>query len=204
MNYYALQVETSAEGDFIRRAELRFDPHIYHFFFPKRKLMRQKGGKKFDTIEPVFPGYVFLGTEEAPGPIWYTLRRIEGFYRFLPDNTRIKPMSDRDFTLIKHFMSFGEIADKSKVSFDENDRIVVQSGPLKGYEGHIYKVDRRKGRAWLRLTFCNSVSTVVLGFELLDKLPKGAGSQDGTDKPIADLHNRGGLRGPDTGGGDKA
>lgn len=202
MKYYALQVKTAGEDDFLSHVRKIVNDDEYHFFFPKRVLTIRRKGKNANVNVPVFPGYLFLACQDTPDPICFLVRKIEGFYRFLPDNHKIKTLSDRDLLLLKHFMSFGEIADKSKVSFDENDRIVVHSGPLKGYEGCIVKVDRRKQRAKLRLTFCESQFTMDLGFELFDKLPEGAVVKDGRVEPEQDLHNRGGIRGDKPSPGD--
>jgi len=203
MNYYALQVETAGENDFVERIRRRVDEGRYQFFFPKRALTIRRRGKSLHVKMPVFPGYVFLACEDCPTPIRHLIRRAEGFFRFLPDNRKVRPLSDQDLSLLKHFMSFGETADKSKVSFDENDRIMVHSGPLKGYEGYIVKVDKRKGRAKLRLSFCQGPITLDFGFELFEKLPEGAVTKNGRVEPEQDLHNRGGIRGDDPSERDK-
>lgn len=204
VNYYALQVETSGEGEFIQRVRAAVDTEEYTFFYPRRALSIRRRGKTLNVKMPVFPGYVFLSCQGSPNPIRFAIRGVEGFFRFLPDNRKIRPLSDQDLSLLKHFMSFGETADTSMVSFDENDRIVVHSGPLKGYEGYIVKVDKRKRRAKLRLSFCQSSIALDFGFELIEKLPEGAVVKDGRVVPEQDLHNRGGLRGDDPGRGDKA
>lgn len=204
MNYYALQVETSGEGEFIERIRRRVDGELYSFFFPKRALTIRRRGKLVNVKMPVFPGYVFLSCVENPTSVRWTIRKTEGFFRFLPDNKTIRPLSDNDLSLLKHFMSFGETADKSKVSFDENDRILVHDGPLKGCEGFIVKVDKRKKRVKLRLSFCQSPILLDFGFELVEKFPEGAVVKDGRVVSGQDLHNRGGVRGDDARGGDKA
>ena len=53
--------------------------------------------------------------------------------------------------------------------FDENDRIVVIEGPLKGFEGSIIKVDRRKHRAKIQVDFAGNAHTMDLSFEDIEK-----------------------------------
>ena len=76
-----------------------------------------------------------------------------------------------------HFSaSFGEVLDKSKVQFDENKRIRVVHGALKGLEGKIVKVDRRKQRAKVSLSLYDSAFLIDFGFDLLESVhekPKG-------------------------------
>lgn len=180
MTLYALQVQTGQEEEFQRKAK-RLLPEGNSFVLPRRRLSIRKRGKTKEVMATVFPGYVFLSSGESEdkgiGSAFWSIRRVTGFLRFLPSNESIHPLCERDIQLIRHFMSFGEIAEKSKVSFDDNDRIVVHSGPLKGYEGQIVKVDKRKGRAKLRIFFCNSDMLVDLGFELMER--KDSGGENG-------------------------
>ena len=57
------------------------------------------------------------------------------------------------------------------MTFDENRRIRVVSGPLQGLEGRIVKVDRRKGRARVRLDIYADAFEIDLGFEILEGSP---------------------------------
>jgi transcriptional antiterminator NusG len=79
-------------------------------------------------------------------------------------------MESKDQDLLGHFLSYGEIVDKSRVVFDENHRIRVVEGPLKGLEGLIVKVDRRKRRAKVRLELYENSHNVDFGFEVLESV----------------------------------
>lgn len=170
MNYYALQVKTRSEDVYMKRAALSLPLHLrdkVRFIFPRRKLtIRQKGETK-SQIEPVFPGYIFMEAENLESEIYWSLRTTPGFYRFLPENKEPKPLEGRDLAMLSHFMSFGDVADKSKVRFDENDRIQILEGPLKGLEGCIVKVDRRKGRARVKLDMYKDQFAIDFAFETL-------------------------------------
>ena len=50
----------------------------------------------------------------------------------------------------------------SKVSFDENQRIVIIDGPLKGFEGHIIRVNRRCNRVTIMIDMLGSCKKVDL------------------------------------------
>jgi transcriptional antiterminator NusG len=56
----------------------------------------------------------------------------------------------------------------SKVRFDEKNRIVVIDGVMKGLEGNIVKVDRRKGRAKIRLDIYDNSFLIDLSFEAIE------------------------------------
>ena len=170
MNYYALQVKTRSEELFIKRALLSMAPgqdKDVRIIFPRRKMSLRKAGELKTVLEPVFPGYIFLEAPDLPDATYWLLRTTAGFYRFLPENKLPQPLDGKDLATLKHFMSFGPCADKSKVFFDDNDRINVVEGPLKGLEGRIIKVDKRKGRAKVKLDMYDESFLIDLAFEVL-------------------------------------
>ena len=70
-------------------------------------------------------------------------------------------------SILQHFLKFGQNISASQVYFDEHDRICVVEGPLKGLEGLIIKVDKRKKRAKIKMDFANENLLIDLGFELI-------------------------------------
>ena len=126
------------------------------------------------TTPAVFPGYIFLETEEELLLRYqWQFRRTAGFYRFLTSNQNIQPLSGRDLETVLHFIKkTGPLAGISQVYFDENSRIVVVDGPLAGLEGNIVKVDKRKRRAKIKLDLYDDSFTIDLGFELIEKAAK--------------------------------
>jgi transcriptional antiterminator NusG len=204
MNYYALQVKTGDEELVKKRVEIALNKRDFCVILPTRTLRIRRGGKVREQCRPVFSGYIFLSGEDSPSQVYMALKRTEGFYRFLPSNTILKPLLGSDLAHLKHFMSFARRSDISKVSFDENERIIVHEGPLKGYEGMIVRVDRRKGRARIRIDFCRGPMTLDLSFDVLAKAEAGGGADDGRQTLGEDLRDRGGLRRQDDSPGDRA
>ena len=143
MLYYAIQVKTGEEDQFIERLFKEVAPDerdMIRLFAPKRKMHLHKGGRDLQRIYPIFPSYVFLETESLTEEQRWAARRVPGFYRFLKTTRDPTPLSDHDRQLLLRFVSFGDYADVSTVSFDENDRIVVIEGPMQGLEGNIVKM----------------------------------------------------------------
>jgi transcriptional antiterminator NusG len=171
MLFYAMQVRTGKERQYgaLARGHRLVAPET--LLWPRRSLRIRKGGEWKDSLAPLFPGYLFLRTEEFDDIPWRQLRSLPDFIRFLPATARIVPLDQRDQATLTHFLSFGEVVDKSVVTFDENRRIRVVSGPLHGLEGSIVKVDRRKGRAKVRLDIYADAFEVDFGFEILETTP---------------------------------
>ncbi|PKL25446.1 MAG: hypothetical protein CVV47_05155 [Spirochaetae bacterium HGW-Spirochaetae-3] len=180
MDYYAVQVWTGKEDEFAER--MASVPGMEsRALVPKRSLPIKRGGKTRNEERPLFPGYVFLAVDsgELNREQRWALRSTRFYVRTLPSSTEPRPVKEKDRRLLAHFMSFGKVADISKVRFDEDDRIVVVEGPLKDLEGLIVKVDIRKRRAKIRLDMCENSFLVDLGFEILDRKAKGSGIDDG-------------------------
>lgn len=167
MDYYVLQVYTGEEERFMQLARREIDGRA-RLLWPRRRLFIRKRGVRKRVLAPLFQGYVFLETEELTADLLRTVRRTPGFLRILESNQDPKPLSGDDLELVRHFLGFGEIVKESKVTFSENSRIEVLEGPLKGLEGRITKVDKRKGRAKVKLDLYKDSFLVDLGFEILN------------------------------------
>ncbi len=174
MNYYVVQVSTGKENLFVEsgeKNEAEFERE-YSIIFPQRVLKIKKSGKFTEKKAAVFPGYVFIRSEEITPDTYHSVRKLKGFYRFLPNNQEPLPLKGKDLDILKHFISFGCVANISVAVFDENDRIQILDGPLKGLEGQIIKVDRRKGRAKVKLDMYQNSFAIDFGFTQLSQMGK--------------------------------
>jgi transcriptional antiterminator NusG len=171
MPFFALQVLTGDEERFLSLARVGSREIAPQLIWPRRSLRIRRGGVWRDSLAPIFPGYVFLHAERVDPDLYRALRRVPGFIRFLLSNENIRALERKDQELITHFLGFGEVVDKSVVYFDENRRIRIVSGPLKNLEGRIVRVDRRKGRAKVRLELYEDSFEVDFGFEALEQAP---------------------------------
>ena len=172
INYYALQVKTRREESFIKLFKALHPEIPIPIFFPQRSLYIRRSGTVFNSCSAIFSGYIFIETENEDDIRKYqwAFRKTNGFYRFLPSNQNICPLTDKNLDLVLHFIKkVGPVAGKSLVTFDENSKIMVIEGPLAGLEGKIVKVDKRKGRAKVKLDIYEDSFTIDLAFEALEK-----------------------------------
>jgi transcriptional antiterminator NusG len=171
MRYYAVQVKTRGEGKYIRLFKALYPQIPAALYFPKRRIDIRRKGIMVPSTTGIFPGYIFVEIDEGDSIInyhWF-FRKTEGFFRFLKSNQHICPLENRDLETVLHFIKqAGPVAGKSRVFFDENSRIVVLEGPLKGLEGNIIKVDKRKGRAKIKLDLYDESFTIDLAFEYIE------------------------------------
>ncbi|MDR3324983.1 MAG: antiterminator LoaP [Spirochaetaceae bacterium] len=171
MKYYAAQIKTKGEDKFINLFRALNPGMSFPIYFPKREMRERRKEKLVRKSLSVFPGYVFveIGETQRIEACHWALRRTDGFIRFLRSNQDVAPLEGRDLELVLHFIKrTGHVAGVSKVYFNEADRIVVNEGPLKGLEGNIIRVDKRKGRAKIKLDLYGEAFLVDLAFEVMD------------------------------------
>jgi transcriptional antiterminator NusG len=172
MSIFSIQVKTRDEEKYIKLFRGQNpDKTNVRTYFPKRELRVYKQGKITTKIAPVFSGYVFVELEKDDHILnhYRSLRVTNGFFRFLPSNKDVHELRGVDLELVIHFIRQPrQIAGISRVYFDENQKIVVKDGPMLGLEGRIVKVDRRKGRAKIRLDLYGDSFAIDLAFELIE------------------------------------
>jgi transcriptional antiterminator NusG len=173
MSIFAIHVKTRDEEKYIKLFHAQNPDHDnVRIYFPKRELRFRKLGKVVTRIAPVFSGYTFVELEKDDHIMkhYVALHTTNGFMRFLPSNKEVRELESGELELVVHFIrQLGQVASVSKVYFDENDKIVVKEGPLLGLEGRIVKVDRRKGRAKIRLDLYGDTFTVDLSFVMIER-----------------------------------
>lgn len=173
LNYYAVQVKTRSEEHIIKLLMLSISGAKATLIYPRRMLKIRRMGKITDVLSPIFPGYIFIACDKIDADLYWIFKKTDGFYRFLKSNQAIEPLGGYDRQLLLHFIQSGQEVRSSKVTFDANDRIIILEGPLKGLEAFIIKVDKRKGRAKLKLPMCGSDFTFDLGFDCIERIKKG-------------------------------
>jgi transcriptional antiterminator NusG len=155
---YAAQVLTGQEDKYIKRfRRLRGEFEKIKIYYPKRELEERKGGGTLKKEKGIFTGYIFIQIAEEEIKHYQNIfRETEGFIRFLKSNSDIRPLGGSDREIVCALITFPNAAiGSSAVYFNEKDRIEVVNGGLRGMEGDIVSVNRRKGRARVRFTLFN-------------------------------------------------
>ncbi|MCR5726957.1 MAG: hypothetical protein K6G24_05775 [Lachnospiraceae bacterium] len=99
---------------------------------------------------------------------------------FVPRTEPAKPVSSGEFSVQDtmqteetkteaDFIRDGKVpvAEISEVGFDENDKVVILSGPLKNLEGCIKKINLHKRIAEVEIDFMQRKTVVYMGIEIL-------------------------------------
>ncbi|KFN07276.1 MULTISPECIES: antiterminator LoaP [Paenibacillus] len=166
MNWYVLHVLTGEELN-VQKRLARTAPHI-RTLVPRRKLMERRQGSMKEVSRLLFPGYVFA----------YTLLDNESYYKMIGPDGVIEVLGRPDpaavpFKEMAHVLKWCEDSQLIGVSkVHDGDRITVIDGPLKSMEGQIVRVDRRKGRARVRLTLFGEPKEIDFGIEMIEQAPE--------------------------------
>ena len=113
-------------------------------------------------MEALFPGYVFMETEKLECSTIESLKKVNGFYHFLADNSAPQKLEGSDLTYYSTFRNNGEIMGISRARFDENQRIKIVEGPLLGFEGKIIRVNKRCQRVTVEIDILGGSKRVDL------------------------------------------
>lgn len=115
----------------------------------------------------LFPGYLFVETEDLPG-LCEALRPVIGLTKLIGTGREIVPLTQEEQTFLwemggpEHLVAMSE-------GVIENSCIRILSGPLKGREGLIRKIDRHKRKAWLEMELFGRLQQVEVGLEVIAK-----------------------------------
>lgn len=113
----------------------------------------------------MFPGYVLINTKMTV-TIFNKISSIPKSIRVLSNGSYYSKIDEAQIKPILKLIGNEGVVSYSQI-YIENSAVFVKSGPLKGLEGMICKIDRRKNRAKLLVNFMNSYKTVDVGIEFL-------------------------------------
>jgi transcriptional antiterminator NusG len=146
MNWYVLQVRTGQEpaikGELNRQG--------YTAAAPTEIRMERKGGKWHEKQRIVFPSYVFIKIDLTDED-FYRVRDIPGVIRFLGVG-KPEPICENEEYIIEWLRNDDNPLEPSGLVYCTGNKVMVVSGPLKGYEGTIIRINKRQRRALLAIT----------------------------------------------------
>ncbi|MEC0090217.1 antiterminator LoaP [Paenibacillus macquariensis] len=180
MRWYGIFVQSGKEEEVKINIYQRLGTSKVLCCVPKRKIPEKKNGIICDAIKTIFPGYVFIQTD-MDNEKYYKIKSIPEIikilnYRNKRDISRgnnrfneegnFKYIPDIEMENIIKIINENDIVEYSNILF-RNDKVLVISGPLKGMEGNIQRIDKHKKRAKLSLEFMGSQKLIDIGIEII-------------------------------------
>lgn len=171
--WYVIQVAEGREASTVQRIKRRVNPQAYSRVFCLQRMRRRKrDGAWVDEAEVLFPGYIFVDTK-TPEAFYAELAKVPALAKLLGENKGsgrgFTPVSDADMTLLAVLV--GDDGQTMTVSEGviEGGKLIVTSGPLKGLEPLVKKIDRHKRLAWIEAELFGEVLTFKVGLEVTAK-----------------------------------
>jgi transcriptional antiterminator NusG len=172
MAWYAIHVRTGSEDkvcEEIRKqlARVGFSEE-YQLLVPKRKLQEKRQGEWNEVVRTMFPGYVLVESEDVRGLARET-RKCKGVLRYLESEGKFQEVNLEEIAQIVFMTGEKGIIGISEISFSEEGLFTVISGPLKGYERIIKKIDKRKQRAIIHFLLCDQAHLMHVSITIVSK-----------------------------------
>lgn len=123
---------------------LGVNDRIFNVVVPKTKKVKIKNGKRTESEEKIYPGYVLVEMFMSPDT-WYIVRntpRVTGFVG--ADSTTPTPLSKEEVDAL--MMKMGGEETGFKVEFAVGELVKIVDGPFKDSDGKVAEIDEAKGR----------------------------------------------------------
>lgn len=163
-----MQVQTGMEERICAQCSRKIPGAVLErCFIPRYEEKKHIQGAWRTQKQILFPGYVFVVTSDIR-KLHDGLKTVIGLTKLLGTGREIVPLSEGE----KEFLlSFG--GEEQVVQMSEGiiigSQVIIHSGPLKGKEGYIRKIDRHKRKAWLELPFLGGMQRVQVGLEIVSR-----------------------------------
>jgi len=169
--WYVIQTFTGQEDKVKQAIEQTVEDEglksrVFQILVPTEDTIEIKGGKRYEKIRKMFPGYVFLEMilDEKS---WYLIRQTTGVARFIGTKVTPTPVSDKEMQRVLKQLGKEE---RLEVSFERGEGVRVISGPFRGYTGTVDEINAEKGKLKVLINIFGRDTPVEVNFEHAQKI----------------------------------
>lgn len=145
-------------------------------FSPHYLTRRKRDGEWHDEQKNLLPGYVVAVTGN-PWELGRLLWSVREFTRIVTVGETFVPLQENEKAWIEDWTRKGERTIPMSIAYKQGDAVVVTEGPLKGREGMITKINRRKCLAFIELVVNGKRVTTAVGLAVLPDPKVAQGEQ---------------------------
>lgn len=181
--WYVVQVRSGAEENMRRQSEKLIPKTILEqCFIPYYEEKKHMMGEWKIQKKILFPGYIFTVSENIDALFEY-LKKVDGLTKLLGTGQEIVALGSDEIEFLKRFGGTSQVVTMSE-GIIINSKVKINSGPLKGMEGFIKKIDRHKRKAWLELPMFGRIQKIQVGIEITEKITLCNKHQKGCEKKL--------------------
>ena len=146
--WYAVHTYSGYEDAVARNLKQRIESFgmkdkIFSVIVPTEKKIKIKGGRKTETREKVFPGYVLVDMI-ASDDAWSVVRNTPQVTGFVGTANQAVPLSPEEVEKILK-RAEGETV-RHAIDLALDDAVVIIDGPFKDLEGKVGEIDEERGK----------------------------------------------------------
>ena len=175
---YVIQVAPGTEDktEMLIRGKVKANTYT-RCFHPVRHMRKKFHGEWRDLYEKLLPGYVFI-ISQSIRELYGELRRVPALTKLLgKEGDLFISLAEYEIEWLEQIVSLRRNEPRtdadcaevglSQVMVTEENRVMVLSGPLKGIEGRIRKMNLHKRVAEVEVDFMGRKMIVYLGIEIV-------------------------------------
>lgn len=146
--WYAVHTYSGYEDAVARNLKQRVESFgmsekIYQVLVPVEKKVKIKNGRKTETREKIFPGYVLVDMV-ASDDAWSVVRNTPQVTGFVGTANQAVPlMPDEVEQILKR--AAGDTV-RHAIDLSEGDAVIITDGPFKDLEGKVGEIDEDRGK----------------------------------------------------------
>ena len=171
-NWYAIHTYAGYENAVAKNLQQRIESlgmedRIFNVVVPTEKKIKIKGGKRIETEEKIYPGYVMVDmmvTDDS----WYVVRNTPRVTGFVGSGVYPVPLSKKEIEDL--FSRMNSDTTKHKIDLMVGDLVGVTEGPFKDLEGKVEEVDEERGKIRVNVSMFGRETPVELDFLQVKKI----------------------------------
>lgn len=173
-NWYAIHTYAGYENAVMRNLRQRIDSlgvndKIFNVVVPTEKKIKIKGGKRVETEEKVYPGYVLVDMIVDDNS-WYIVRNTPRVTGFVGAGVNPVPLEKTEVDALFGRMDKGKTSAKHQMDVEVGEIVRIADGPFKDLEGKVNDVDNERGKVKILVSMFGRETPVELDFLQIKKI----------------------------------
>jgi len=173
-NWYAIHTYAGYENAVMRNLRQRIDSlgvndKIFNVVVPTEKKIKIKGGKRVESEEKVYPGYVLVDMIVDDNS-WYVVRNTPRVTGFVGAGVNPVPLDKKEVDDLFGKMEKGNKTNKHQMDVELGEIVRIADGPFKELEGKVSDVDSERGKVKVLVSMFGRETPVELDFLQIKKI----------------------------------
>lgn len=174
-NWYAIHTYAGYENAVMRNLKQRIDSlgvndKIFSVVVPTEKKIKIKAGKRIETEEKVYPGYVLVDMIVDDNS-WYVVRNTPRVTGFVGAGVNPVPLNKKEVDdLFGRMDKNSNNVARHQMDIEVGEIVRIADGPFKELEGKVSDVDNERGKVKVLVSMFGRETPVELDFLQIKKI----------------------------------